>query len=86
MNRSEVLKTADDLINGDRQNDYGEAADSFKAIGQLWSAYLGVDVAPHDVAHMMCLLKLARLRNGPHTDSSIDICGYAALGCELSDE
>ena len=57
MNRSEVLKTADDLINGDRQNDYGEAADSFKAIGQLWSAYLGVDVAPHDVAMMMVMLR-----------------------------
>jgi len=86
MKRSDVLYTADSLINGDRQNDYGEAYESFEAIGRMWSAYLGVDVAPHDVAHMMCLLKIARLRNGPHTDSSVDVCGYAALGCELSDE
>jgi len=86
MNRSEVLKTADDLINGDRQNDYGEAHESFEAIARMWGAYLGVDVAPHDVCHLMALLKIARLRNGPHTDSSIDVCGYAALGCELSDE
>lgn len=86
MKRSDVLYTADSLINGDRQSDYGEAHESFEAIARMWGAYLGVDVAPHDVAHMMCLLKIARLRNGPHTDSSIDVCGYAALGCELSDE
>ena len=86
MKRSDVLYTADSLINGDRQKDYGEATDSFKAIGQLWSAYLGVDVAPHDVCQMMALLKIARLRNGPHDDSSVDACGYLALGAELSDE
>jgi hypothetical protein len=34
---------------------------------------------------MMTLLKVARLRNGPHHDSSVDACGYMALGGELGD-
>ena len=85
MKRSDVLYTADSLINGDRENDYGEAHESFEAIARMWSAYLGVDVAPHDVCNLMALLKLARLRNGPHDDSSVDACGYLALGAELSD-
>ena len=86
MKRSDVLYTADSLINGDRQNDYGEAHESFEAIASMWGAYLGTHIEGRDVCHMMALLKLARLRNGPHDDSSVDACGYLALGAELSDE
>ena len=86
MKRSDVLYTADSLINGDRQKDYGEAHESFEAIAQMWSAYLGTHIEGRDVCHMMALLKIARLRNGPHDDSSCDGAGYLALGAELSDE
>jgi hypothetical protein len=34
---------------------------------------------------MMALLKIARLRNGRHYDSSLDGAGYMALGAEMSD-
>ena len=85
MKRSDVLYTADSLINGDRAKDYGEASENFAVIAQMWSAYLGVGVDPRDVAQMMALLKIARLRNGPHDDSSCDGCGYLALASELSD-
>ena len=81
--RSMVLEDADDLINGERQSHYGEPHENFTAIAQMWTAYLGVAVNAADVAHMMALLKIARLRNGPHRDSSVDGCGYLALGAEL---
>ena len=85
MKRSDVLYTADSLINGDRQEDYGEAHESFEAIARMWSAYLGTNLEGRDVCNLMALLKLARLRNGPHDDSSVDACGYLALGAELAD-
>jgi len=85
MKRSDVLYTADSLINGDRQEDYGEAHESFEAISRMWGAYLGTHIEGRDVAHMMALLKIARLRNGPHDDSSCDAAGYMALGAELAD-
>jgi len=81
--RSEILAEADGLINGDRQAHYGEPHENFLAIAEMWSAYLGHAVSPADVCHMMTLLKVARLRNGPHHDSSVDACGYMALGGEL---
>ena len=81
--RTEILETAKHLVNGDRQDDYGDAAESFKAIAEMWSAYLGVDVSGRDVCNMMALLKIARLRNGPHDDSSVDGAGYLALGAEI---
>ena len=81
--RTQILEKAENLINGDRQNDYGDAQESFDAIGQMWSAYLGTAVSGRDVCNMMALLKIARLRNGPHDDSSVDGAGYLALGAEI---
>jgi hypothetical protein len=80
--RTQVLEEAASLINGQREKDYGDASESFSAIAQMWSAYLNHSVAPSDVCHMMALLKIARLRNGAHRDSSNDACGYLALGAE----
>jgi hypothetical protein len=55
----------------------------------MWNAYLGnkagVVITAADVCHMMALLKISRLRNGSHRDSSVDGCGYLAMGGELGD-
>jgi len=53
------------------------------AIADLWSAYLNYPVSPADTCHMMALLKIARLRNGKHRDSSVDAAGYLGLGFEV---
>jgi DNA-binding transcriptional regulator GbsR (MarR family) len=83
--RSEVLAIAGDLINGDRQAHYGTPQDNFGTTAEMWTAYLGRDISPADVCHMMALLKIARLKRGPHRDSSIDACGYMALGAEVAE-
>jgi len=87
MNRSDVLHMADDLINGQRAKDYGDAKDNFTAIARMWSAYLGEEdlVTAYDVAIMMALLKAARVRMKPHADSEIDGAAYFALASELGD-
>lgn len=83
--RSTVLQDAAALVNGDRQADYGSPRQNFGRIARLWSAYLDAEVTAPQVAHMMALVKLARLRHSPgHRDSSVDLCGYAALGAELA--
>ena len=84
--RSEVLDTAKKLINGDRARHYGSAQDNFGCIAKMWSAYTDTRVSAADVANMMALLKIARLRGGVHEDSSIDGCGYLALAHELANE
>lgn len=85
MNRSEVLAIADSLIHGDRAVDYGDAHENFRAIAQMWSAYLDATVSARDVAICMALLKAARLRIKPHVDSEIDGAAYFALASELGD-
>ena len=69
----------------ERRDDYGEAADQFKAIAARWSITLGIPVTPAQVALCMIDLKLARLTYDPrHIDSVVDVIGYAALLREVA--
>ena len=81
--RASVLNEANKIVNGERASTYGGPEDSFKTIGDLWQAYAGVAFSPSDVAIMLGLLKVARLKNSPnHRDSWVDLAGYAACGAE----
>ena len=86
--RSNILSAADQLINGERHEEYGDASDSFERIAGYWNAHLGLNnfISPRDVAAMMVLLKISRLHgDGPKdVDTYIDICGYAAIGGEIA--
>ena len=82
----ELLSSASTIINGDRQDDYGSARDSFKAVSEMWTAFVGTDITPPQVAIMLALLKAVRLRNGPHKDSFLDAAAYMALAYEVSEE
>jgi len=81
--RSDVLMQALNLINGDREKDYGTPKENFSTIAEMWTSYMGHKVDASDVCNMMVLLKMARLRNGGHIDSSTDAAGYAALAAEM---
>ena len=83
--RTEILKEASELINGERQEQYGTPKANFGRISAMWTAYLGVDVSPQDVAVCMALLKAARLSNEEKRDSFVDGAAYFALAGELAD-
>lgn len=84
MTRAETLDKAKQIVCGQRENDYGSPEDNFLTIAKLWSAYKNVDFSANDVAMMMALLKIARIRTGTATeDSFVDLAGYAACGAEI---
>jgi len=86
MNRRETLDRAADCVLQDRNSQYGSPENSFVQIAGLWSFYLGQELRPHDVAILMALLKIARLKTNPsHADSWVDLAGYAACGAELAE-
>ena len=86
--RSQLIQEADELINGDRHQNYGDASDNFTRIATLWSSYLGHEIKMHDVGIMMALLKVSRISfdHEKARDSFIDAIGYMALAGELSAE
>lgn len=82
--RDNILDKAKEIINGERQGQYGKPENSFQRIAEFWSGYLGKNLSDYDVANMMILMKVARNAGGVYKDDNwIDICGYAAIGAEL---
>lgn len=85
MNRANTLEKAKEIVCGHRENEYGSPEDNFKTIADFWSVYKGVEFTANDVAMMMALLKIARIRAGTATDDSyVDLAGYAACGSEIN--
>lgn len=83
--RRKVLETAAKCVCGEREKDYGSPEDNFALIANLWNTYLGDCLTDaHDVANMMALLKIARIRTGkPKVDNYVDLAGYAACAAEI---
>lgn len=86
MNRKEVLDRAGECVLQDRNTQYGSPEDSFSEIAGLWSFFLGTEIKAYQVAVMMALMKIARIKYNPtHADSWVDLAGYAACGSEASE-
>lgn len=85
MNRADILAEASRIVTTERNNQYGEPENLFGVIGAYWGAHLDHPVSAHDVAVMMGLMKLARMKANPkHLDSAVDACGYLAIAGELA--
>ncbi len=89
MKRAEILEAAQKCVLGQREQDYGKPEDNFQVIANLWNAYLSLSdtrIDAGDVAMMMALMKIARIRTGTATeDSYVDLAGYAACGGEIAE-
>jgi hypothetical protein len=84
--RQAILDEARDAITGEREDAYGGPEQSFTTIAKFWSAYLDRFIETQDVAAMLALLKIARIKHseGQHRDSWVDLAGYAACGAECA--
>lgn len=90
MNRETVLRTAQNIVLHDREQQYGTPEDCFSTIAAFWNAYIGGKpqgfvLQNSDVAAMMILLKIARQTCKSKADNWVDIAGYAACGAELDE-
>ena len=85
MNRETILNTAKQYVNVDRADVHGSAEKNFGQVAAYWAAHLDVPITATDVAVMMTLFKLARIKANPqHIDSWVDGCGYLACGGEIA--
>ena len=86
--REKCLREACEIVNGARNQTYGNVEDNFERIATLWSTYIGTEVTAIDVAMMMVLLKTARVGTGgaSHYDNYVDVAGYAACAYEITKE
>ena len=86
MNRTDILDAARQAITVDRAATHGEAENTFGLIAAYWSAHLDCEVTAGDVAQLMVLFKVARMKANPgHADNYVDAVGYAAIAGELAE-
>ena len=83
------LLEANKVINGERQDEYGNPENSFQIIAEYWTTFLkykcGLDtpLTPLDITNMMVLFKQARKLGQKHKrDNYVDSCGYEAIGAD----
>ena len=65
-----------ELVHGERQEEYGPPEESFNNIAKVWSAILKVEVTKEQVALCMLGLKVVREANKHKPDNLDDIDGY----------
>lgn len=89
--RTAILREAERLINGDRQDQYGPPSESFSRIATVMTQFIrgklkdGVELEPHDVALFYLAGKGCRAGVSPgHRDTWVDIAGFGALGGEVA--
>ena len=87
--RKEILDEVEKCVCRDRDASYGDAADNFEHIRELWGWWLyrrGLVEDPDeltklDVAQMSAMIKIARkVNNLKFLDNWIDDAGYSACG------
>lgn len=60
------------------RDSHGDAYENHRQIAELWSAFLDHEIAPHEAAIMMTLVKASRMQAGElNKDHFRDIAGYA---------
>lgn len=81
-----VTEEAENLVCGERRQQYGPAHTNFKRIAGMWTEFLAgrtIDydnpISMEDVCSLMVLLKLARQAEGMKRDNVVDSIGYLRL-------
>ena len=86
MDRFDLLDAAKEAVE-ERGNEYGTPWQNHERIAVMWTAILGIEVEPEQVALCLAAMKIARLAtNLDHQDSWVDLAGYAATGSECLHE
>lgn len=67
------------LVDGARQDAYGEPVEHMTRVAQVWSVILSCDVTPRKVALAMAALKLVRESYKHDADNTLDLRGYAHI-------
>ena len=86
MDRLALLEAAMIAVQ-QRRDEYGSPRRRHGRSAVMWTAIMGVEFTPEQVALCLAAMKIARLsENADHQDSWVDLAGYAATGSECLHE
>ena len=87
MKFEDALRSAQDIVRGDRNDEYGSFEQMMIRTAQVWTGILDHEVQPAEVAMCMAGLKLVRMQQNPDKeDSFTDALGYTAMAADILHE
>ena len=87
MKFEDALRSAQNIVRGDRNEEYGSFEQMMVRTAQVWTGILDHEVQPAEVAMCMAGLKLVRMQQNPDkADSFTDALGYTAMAADILDE
>lgn len=75
----DILTEAGKLVDGDRNEYYGNPSVKYALIAKLWSLILHIKIRPEQVILCMIAIKLIRESIKHKRDNLVDLAGYAKL-------
>lgn len=82
---SDLFDRASALVNGARQDRYGEPVAHWSDVATVWSVLAGCEISAHTAALMMAALKLVRESKVPDVDNRTDAVGYLEIVERIAD-
>ena len=80
-----ILSEAEEIVNGSRHSDYGDARESFSRVATIASVMTGKELAPEDCCAVLMAVKLVRESFNHKRDNFVDLCGYAYIMNEIKE-
>lgn len=74
-----ILLEAEGIVNGDRNEQYGDPKDAFKVYSEILSKTFNIELSPVQICKVQMAIKLGRMRYQHKRDSVVDLCGYAEI-------
>ena len=78
-NHNSILLQADKIVNGDRNDQYGDPNVAFAEYKQILSATFGIELTEAQICKVMMAIKLGRMKYKYKEDSLVDLCGYTEI-------
>ncbi len=82
---SSILKEADKIVNGDRNEQYGDPTQAFQEYSDILKASFGIVLSPVEICKVQMAIKLGCMKHKHKRDSIVDLCGYAEILNRLED-
>ena len=80
-----ILSEAEEIVNGSRHSDYGDAKESFSRVATIANVMTGKELSPEDCCAVLMAVKLVRESFKHKRDNLVDLCGYAHIMNELNE-
>ena len=84
VERESILTEAERIVNGSRNEDYGDSSENIRRIVGIANA-MGVSITPVEFCKVMIATKLGRLMHRYKRDSLTDLAGYSELWSRLEE-